>query len=63
MATVLQRDIKDALQRLRIARAARDRHEMLVCERRLNWLLDKLDLPAEKQKMDYEKRNPRFLKR
>lgn len=50
MATVLQRDIIDALRRLRAARRIGDTHEAAVCERRLNWLLDKV--PVKKRKTD-----------
>lgn len=53
MATVLQRDIMDALQRLRDARAAGRAREIVVCERRLNWLLDRVSANM-KPKSDYE---------
>lgn len=55
MATVLQRDITDALQRLRDARAAGSAREVVVCERRLNWLLDRLlaNRKPNLQKSDY----------
>ena len=38
----LYRDTTEALLRLRLARAQRDRKETEVCEMRLNWLLDRL---------------------
>lgn len=38
----LERDITEALLRLRLARAERDRKGSEVCEKRLNWLLDRL---------------------
>lgn len=38
----LERDITEALLRLRLARAERDRKKSEVCENRLNWLLDRL---------------------
>ena len=37
----LQRDITEALLRLRLARAERDRKEAEVCAQRLDWLLDR----------------------
>ena len=58
MATVLQRDIIDALRRLRSARISGDTHEAAVCEKRLNWLLEKVDIRRnlinKTQKSDYE---------
>lgn len=55
MATVLQRDIVNALRKLRAARASGNDDDSLVCERRLNWLLDRMvdNMPAS-QKSDYE---------
>jgi hypothetical protein len=38
---LLQRDITEALLRLRLARCQRDRKEIEVCEKRLDWLLDR----------------------
>ena len=38
----LHRDTTEALLRLKLARAQRDRKEAEVCEKRLNWLLDRL---------------------
>lgn len=38
----LHRDCTEALLRLRLARAQRDRKETEVCEKRLNWLLERL---------------------
>lgn len=38
----LHRDTTEALLRLRLARAQRDRKETEVCEKRMNWLLDRL---------------------
>lgn len=38
----LHRDTTEALLRLRLARCQRDRKEAEVCEKRLNWLLDRL---------------------
>ena len=38
----LHRDTTETLLRLRLARAQRDRKETEVCEKRLNWLLDRL---------------------
>ena len=38
----LERDITEALLRLRLARANRDRKEADVCGKRLDWLLDRL---------------------
>lgn len=37
----LERDITEAMLRLRLARARRDRKEVEVCQRRLDWLLDR----------------------
>lgn len=37
----LERDITEALLRLKLARAQRDRKETEVCEKRLDWLLDR----------------------
>lgn len=37
----LERDITEALLRLKLARSNRDRKEAEVCEKRLNWLLDR----------------------
>ena len=37
----LERDLTEALLRLRLARSRRDRKETEVCEKRLNWLLDR----------------------
>ena len=42
MATVLQRDITDALRRLRDARNEGDPEQEEVCEGRLNRLLDQV---------------------
>jgi hypothetical protein len=38
----LERDITEALLRLKLARAQRDRKEMDVCDEKLNRLLDRL---------------------
>ena len=38
----LHRDTTEALLRLRLARAQRDRKETEVCEKRLDWLLERL---------------------
>ena len=38
----LERDITEALLRLKLARSQRDRKETEVCEKRLNRLLDRL---------------------
>lgn len=43
----LARDLTATLARLRTARTVGDEHEATVCERRLNWLLDKLPRPQE----------------
>ncbi len=40
----LERDITEALLRLRLARAHRDRKETDVCEKRLDWLLDRFSI-------------------
>ena len=42
MATVLQRDITEALRRLRDARDSGDNEQVQVCEGRLNRLLDQV---------------------
>lgn len=56
MATVLQRDIIDALRKLRDARTADNSADEAACERRLNVLLDRLIASQiQKQKSDYEK--------
>lgn len=56
MATVLQRDITDALRRLRHARTQDDAREIAVCERRLNWLLDRVATNTIRKPIsDYEK--------
>lgn len=39
----LERDITEAKLRLDLARAKRDRTDEKECERRLNWLLDRLN--------------------
>lgn len=38
----LERDITEALLRLKLARARREREETRICEKRLDWLLDEL---------------------
>lgn len=38
----LERDITEAMLRLKLARARRDRKETEVCQKRLDWLLDRL---------------------
>lgn len=38
----LHRDTTEALLRLRLARSQRDRKEIEVCEKRLDWLLERL---------------------
>ena len=38
----LHRDTTETLLRLKLARSQRDRKEAEVCEKRLNWLLDRL---------------------
>lgn len=38
----LQRDLTEALLRLKLARSARDRKEERAFEKRLDWLLDRL---------------------
>ena len=43
----LHRDITEALLRLKLARSQRDRKEEQVCEKRLNWLLDRLAAKGE----------------
>jgi hypothetical protein len=45
VATVLQRDITDALQRLRAARTARNEAQIDLCEQKMNRLLDKVSRP------------------
>ena len=40
--TTLQRDITEALLRLKLARCQRDRQEIQVHEEKLDWLLDRL---------------------
>lgn len=37
----LERDITEALLRLKLARARRAREEVVICEKRLNELLDR----------------------
>lgn len=39
----LERDITESKLRLDLARAKRDRSDEKECERRLNWLLDRLN--------------------
>ena len=39
----LERDITEALLRLKLARARREREETRICEKRLDWLLDRLN--------------------
>lgn len=39
----LERDITEALLRLKLARAQRVQADIVECERRLNWLLDRLN--------------------
>jgi hypothetical protein len=43
----LHRDLTEALLRLKLARCQRDRKEEQVCEKRLNWLLDRLTAKGE----------------
>lgn len=38
----LHRDLTESLLRLKLARSERNRKEVEVCEKRLNWLLDRL---------------------
>ena len=38
----LERDVTEALLRLRVARAGDDRTRVAVCEARLDWYLDRL---------------------
>jgi hypothetical protein len=38
----LQRDITEALLRLKLARAKRDRKDIKECQEKLDWLLDRL---------------------
>ena len=54
MATVLQRDITHALRKLRAARASGNIKDAAVCERRLNWLLDRITDDFPSRKSDYE---------
>ena len=37
----LERDITEALLRVKLARARREREEVVICEKRLDWLLDR----------------------
>jgi len=39
----LERDITESLLRLKLARSQRDHKETRVCEKRMNWLLDRLN--------------------
>ena len=38
----LERDITEALLRVKLARARREREEVVICEKRLDYLLDRL---------------------
>lgn len=38
----LAKDLANTLDRLRLAREIDDKQEIIICNRRLNWLLDKI---------------------
>lgn len=56
MATLIERDLTDALRRLRIARSKGDHKDAQVFERRLDWLLDCL-IHQQSQKIGLSKRD------
>lgn len=47
---LLEKDLKEAWGRLKIARSARDDKECRVIEKRLDWLLDRLGMLLAEEK-------------